>query len=199
MECGCVHGQLYQKWKFKLSKSNKWRMFRFGSFLFSFGLNNFPSSALKRLGSSPLWLWKGNDDVSNQQDAIIFVYWSFYWSIWICSTCFGRQTRPSPGAILTYIRLWYNAPISLPTGDKVQIEMIRFHLNPVTGRQQYRCIVPKPYISQKCSWRWVSLSPETCRADTNRSIKENCCILLIAYIVVLKTHGLTYVKYELVF
>ena len=45
--------------------------------------------------------------------------------------------------------------------------------------------------SQKCSWRWASLSPETCRIDSNRSIersiKENCCILLVAYIVVLRT------------
>jgi len=39
--------------------------------------------------------------VSNQQDATIFVYWSFYWPIWICSTCFGLQTRPSSGALLT--------------------------------------------------------------------------------------------------
>jgi len=26
------------------------------------------------------------NDVNNQQDATIFVYWPFYWSIWICST-----------------------------------------------------------------------------------------------------------------
>jgi len=40
--------------------------------------------------------------------------------------------------------------------------------------------------SQKCSWTWASLSPETCRADSNRSkkrsINEYCCILLVAYI-----------------
>ena len=41
------------------------------------------------------------NDVSNKQDATNSVYWSFYWSIWICSTCFGRQTRPSSGALLT--------------------------------------------------------------------------------------------------
>jgi len=39
--------------------------------------------------------------VSNQQGATVLVYWSFYWSIWICSTCFGRQTRPSSGTFLT--------------------------------------------------------------------------------------------------
>ena len=39
---------------------------------------------------------------------------------------------------------------------------------------------------KKCPWRWASMSPETCRADSTRSIKisinENCCILLVAYI-----------------
>ena len=39
--------------------------------------------------------------------------------------------------------------------------------------------------SQKCSWRRACLSPETCRADSNRSIKrsinENCCTLSVAY------------------
>jgi hypothetical protein len=42
-----------------------------------------------------------DNDVGNQKGATIFVYWSFYWSIWICSTCFGRQTRPPSGALLT--------------------------------------------------------------------------------------------------
>jgi len=48
-----------------------------------------------------------------------------------------------------YIQFWYNAPILLPT-----------------GRHEYRCIVPNAvYIVKKFSWRWVSLSPETCTAD----------------------------------
>ena len=88
-----------------------------------------------------------------------------------------------------YIQLWYNTPILLPTGDKV-----------FTGRQQYRCIVPKAvYTIKKCSWEWASLSPETCRADSNRSIQRSingiCCIFLVAYIVVLMTHVLTNVKF----
>jgi len=93
-----------------------------------------------------------------------------------------------------YIQLWYNAPRFLPTGDKVEMD-----LNLVTGRQQNRCIVPKLYTVKRCSWRWASLSPETCTADANisikRSINENCCILLVAYIAVLMMHGLTNVKY----
>ena len=77
---------------------------------------------------------------------------------------------------------------------------MKFHLNLVTGRQQYRCIVctNAVHTAKKCSWRWASLSPEICRADSNRSIKrsinENCCIWLVAYIVVLMMHGLTNAK-----
>jgi len=41
------------------------------------------------------------------------------------------------------------------------------------GRQQCRCIVPKNvYTVKKCSWGWANLSPETCRADLKRLIKE---------------------------
>ena len=41
--------------------------------------------------------------------------------------------------------------------------------------------------SQKCSWWWANLSPETCRAELKRLINEKgCCILLVIYIVVLK-------------
>ena len=52
-----------------------------------------------------------NDDVSNQQDATNSVYWSF---LKTSSTCFGRQTRPSSGALFDCIySFWYNAPILL--------------------------------------------------------------------------------------
>jgi len=54
---------------------------------------------------------------------------------------------------------------------------------------------------KKCSWSWASLSPEICRADSNRSIKrsinEDCCILLVAFIVVQLTYGLTNVNVPL--
>jgi len=36
--------------------------------------------------------------------------------------------------------------------------------------------------SQDCSWRWASLSPETCRADLKRSTNGICCILLVTHI-----------------
>ena len=64
-------------------------------------------------------------------------------------------------------------------------------------RQQYRCIVPR------CSWKWASLSPETCTANLKRSIKRSingiCCILLVAYFVVLMMHSLTNIKSIVVF
>jgi len=48
------------------------------------------------------------------------------------------------------------------------------------------------YTVKKCTWRWASLSPETCRANSNRSIKRsisgNCCILSIAYTIVQQIH-----------
>ena len=90
----------------------------------------------------------------------------------------GRQTRPSSGALFHCLyRFWYNAPILLPTGDKV--------------------IVPKTVYTVKIlSWGWASLSPETCRADLKRSINGICCILLVAYIVVLMMHGLTNIKFK---
>jgi len=45
-----------------------------------------------------------------------------------------------------------------------------------------------------CSWGWASLTPETCRAGLKRSINGICCILLVAYIVVLMKRSLTNIK-----
>ena len=39
------------------------------------------------------------------------------------------------------------------------------------------------------------MSPETCRADLKRSINRICCKLLVTYIVVVLTHGLTNINY----
>jgi hypothetical protein len=133
--------------------------------------------------------------LSNQQDATIFVHWSFYWSIWICVS--SDKLAYLQEHIWLYIQLRYNTPIFLPTGDKVEVEQSSISsLSPVgsnSGALHRSCI-----YSQMCSWRWTSLSPETGRTDSNRWIKrslnENCCILLVAYIVVLMMHGLTNVK-----
>ena len=95
--------------------------------------------------------------------------------------------------LLIYLNQLYrfratNSPILmlLPTGDKV-----------CTGRQQYRCIVPKAVLTvKKCCWGWASLSPETYRADLKRSINGICWTLLVAYIVVLMMHCLTNIKFK---
>jgi hypothetical protein len=48
-----------------------------------------------------------------------------------------------------------------------------FRLNRGTGRQQYRCLIPKAvYTVKKCSWGWANLSPEKCRAELKRWINE---------------------------
>ena len=56
-----------------------------------------------------------------------------------------------------------------------------------TGRQQYRCIVPKAvYTVKKCSWGWANLLPETCRADFKRLIKRlltKKLLLLVGWLV----------------
>ena len=133
-----------------------------------------------------------DSDVSNQQDATSFVFWSFYWSIWICSTCFGRQTRPSSRALLTV----YTALVKC-IGIAADLWQ---GWNGTSSISNVGALYQSCIYSQKCSWRWASLSPETSRADSNRSIKrsinENCCILLVAYIVVLMMHGLTNVKFS---
>ena len=125
------------------------------------------------------------NDVSNQQDATIFVSCSLYWSTWICSTCFGRQTRPSSGALLTVCTVLVHT-MHRYCCRPVEMELSAIStLSPVgsnIGALYQSCI-----YNQKCSWRRASLSPETCTADSNRSIKrsinENCCALLVAYIV----------------
>ena len=111
--------------------------------------------------------------------------------------------------LLTYLNLLYMfratiSPIFRSTFDCIYSfgTMHRYCCRPVTSLRRNCSYIVALYqsciYSQKCSWRWVKLSPETCRADSNRSIKrsikENYCILLVAYIVVLMTHSLTNVK-----
>ena len=87
-----------------------------------------------------------------------------------------------------YIELWYNAPILLPTSEKVEMELTSSISTLSLVGSNIGALYQSCIYSQKCSWRWASLSPATCRADSNRSIKrsinENYCILLVAYIVV---------------
>ena len=51
-----------------------------------------------------------------------------------------------------------------------------------TDRQQCRCIVPKAVCTvKKCSWGWANLSPETCRTELKRLIKEKL-LHLVGYL-----------------
>jgi len=121
-----------------------------------------------------------------------FLLLVFYSSVWICCTCFGRQTRPSSRALLTV----YTALLKC-----IDIAADRWQgWDGTSSISNVGALWQSCTYSQKCSWRWASLSPETCRADSNKSIKrsinENCCIMLVAYIVVLMMHGLTNVKFS---
>jgi len=102
-----------------------------------------------------------NNDVSNQQIATIFFYWSFIDLFESALHVSGDKLAHLQEHFWLYIQLWYNVPVGSNIGALYQ-----------------SC-----KYSQKCSWRWASLSPETCRVDSNRSINQNCCILLVAYIV----------------
>ena len=80
------------------------------------------------------------------------------------------------------------------------IIIINVTLSPRHRAAANRCNVYQKLCihSEKCSWRWASLSPETCRAvlksSIKRSIKGICCILLVANIAVLTMHGLINIK-----
>ena len=80
-----------------------------------------------------------------------------------------------------------NSPI-LRSTFWLYIQLLVQWADTIADRQQCRCIVSKAvYTVKKCSWGWVNLSPETCRAELKRLINEkSCCILLVIYIVVLK-------------
>jgi hypothetical protein len=105
-----------------------------------------------------------------------FVRKHFISVLWV--GCCYIMTRALLTVYVYVYSFWYNAPTLL-----------------LTGRQQCRCIVPKTvYTAKRCSWGWVNLSPETCRADLKRSINGICCILLVANFVVLVMQGHTNIK-----
>jgi len=63
--------------------------------------------------------------------------------------------------------------------------MTTAHMLKYFSSYHYSALYQSCIYSQKCSWRWATLSPKTCRADSNRSINENYCILMVAYILLL--------------
>jgi len=114
----------------------------------------------------------------------------------ISFTCFGQQTRPSSGALFDCIySFWFNAPILLPTGDRVEMELSTSQPCHRAATISVHCMPKAVYTVKKCSWGLASLSPETCEFDLKRSVNGICCSLSVAYIVVLTMHGLTDVKF----
>ena len=72
---------------------------------------------------------------------------------------FWATIRPSSRARFDCIySFWYNAPTLLSTGAMVEMEYSSIST------------VAPVYTVKKCSWGWVNLSPETCRADLKRLI-----------------------------
>jgi len=67
-------------------------------------------------------------NISSQLDATIII---LLLTISISLTCFGRQFRPSSGALDCVYSVWYKAPTMLPAGDLIL----------VTSRQHHLCII----------------------------------------------------------
>ena len=104
-----------------------------------------------------------NKYVNNQQDATTFSFNNLFNS---AVHVLGDKFAHPQEHFLTIYSFWYNAPTLLPIDATIEME---FLLNRGTGRQRCRCNVPKAaYRVKKCSWGWVNLSPETCRADLKR-------------------------------
>ena len=89
-----------------------------------------------------------------------------------------RPTRTGPGS---NPGLWDERPASNCFTHftlRLYIQLL-VHCTDIAAGKQYRCIVPKVvYTVKKCSWRWASLSPETCRGkfyfciSVHRSISQ---------------------------
>ena len=124
------------------------------------------------------------NDINNQQDATGF---SFIKLFKFSNTCFGRQIRPSSGALFwLYIQLLVQCTDT--AADRCHVALVGSSVG---------ALYQKLYIqSKKRSWRWENLSPETCRAEFKKFNKrKTCCILLVVYIIVLVMKGHTNIEF----
>ena len=96
-------------------------------------------------------------DVSNQRDATTFSFTNLFNSALHVS---GDKFAHPHELFFDYIySFWYNAPTLLPIGSSVG------------------ALYQKLYIqSKKSSWGWANLSPETCRAELKRLVKEKVVV-----------------------
>jgi hypothetical protein len=74
-----------------------------------------------------------NNNITNQQDATISVYWPFQSDVHVSGVNYGH-----PQEHFDCIYSWH--------GDMVKVK----HLNHVNGQQQRRCIIPKAVNTVKC-------------------------------------------------
>jgi len=86
-----------------------------------------PNSRNRTTASTPLTQLSFN--INSQLDTTIIILLITS----ISSTCFGRQLRPSSGALDCVYSLWYKAPTMLSAD----------HLILVTSRQHRRCFIPQ--------------------------------------------------------
>jgi len=90
-------------------------------------LNQMATFALCNFSCTSLQLWfdvcvtvhHWYNNINSQLDGTIIVLLIISFS----STCFGRQFRPSLGALDCVYSLWYNAPTVLPAGDQDEVSL----------------------------------------------------------------------------
>jgi hypothetical protein len=115
-----------------------------------------------------------------------------------------QPTRYNIFHLLIFLLIYLNLLCMFPATNSPIIRSTLDCIYTFGTIHRYCCNISALYqtciYSLKCSWWWAILSPETCRADSNRSIKrsinEKCCILLVAYIIVLIMHILTNFKFR---
>ena len=74
--------------------------------------------------------------------------------------------------LTVYTAFWNNVPILLSGANRwYRLDGIQIQSVSPQAVESFQCS-KKLYIQSECSWRWVKLSPETCRASIKESIKQ---------------------------
>jgi len=128
------------------------------------------------LRSSPTTTSAVVGSTNSQLDATIIILLT----ISISSTCFGRQSRPSSGALDCVYSLWYSAPTMLPAGDQDEVKLetwksceelccLEFELRLCLPKRQLTILI---ICSVQISYTWFYQSrPKKCGIKYGR-----CCL-----------------------
>ena len=133
------------------------------------------------------------DKLAHLQEHFLTVYTAFGTVRRYCWYVSGdKLAHPQEHFLIVYTAFGTMHRYCCRQATRLRWNSTEFHLNLFACRQQYRCIVPKAvYTAKKCSWGWASLSLETCTAHLKRSIRRSingiCCILLVSYIVIVRS------------